>query len=386
MDAPRPPCPHYPDCAGCALIGTPYTAQLEQKHARVAAAMAAHPSLAGLEVPRVIGSPRVFGYRNQAKLVARRARRSLLLGVYRPGTHDVVDIGQCPVHHPLVARALAGVRAALEQTEAPAYDERAASGWLRYVVVRGSEWKKTAQVILVVRDRQWRGETALLARLRRLRGVSSVMLNVNTTPGNVIFGPRFMAVTREPALFERIGGLKLRSGAGSFLQANIGTARRVYEQVARWADVQPGEVAVDLYCGVGAISFYLAGQAGLVVGIEENPIAVGDARLNIRLNGYHNVRFRAGASGPGLAALRGELDGIDVITLNPPRKGADLATRTAIAAAAPSRIVYVSCDPETLARDLDWFAAHRYRAAGLQPYDMMPQTDHIECVALLRRV
>lgn len=379
----RPPCPHFPDCVSCTLIGTAYGEQLRAKRARVVAALSGYSRLAGIPVPEVIGSPRLFGYRNQAKLVARRARRGLLLGVYRPGTHQVVDITACPVHQPPINAVLAAVREAVERAQAPVYDERSGDGWLRYVLVRSSGWRHTAQVILVVRDRRWSGAPDLLQRLQRLRNVSSVVLNLNPAPGNAILGETFVAVTPQTALIERVGGLKLKNSAGAFVQANIAAARRVYERVRSWAEPQPDELAVDLYAGVGAISFYLAGQARLVVGIEESAVAVRDAKENIRLNGYHNVRFLAAPAAAGLTQVAAQSAAVALVTLNPPRRGADAGTRSAIAAAAPRRIVYVSCEPTTLARDLDWFAAAGYSVAAVQPYDLLPQTEHVETVALL---
>jgi 23S rRNA (uracil1939-C5)-methyltransferase len=179
--------------------------------------------------------------------------------------------------------------------------------------------------------------------------------------------------------------LKLKSRAGGFLQANIAVARRIYDRVLEWAEPGAQDVAVDLYSGVGAISFHLATRAALVYGIEESPIAVLDAKANTRLNGFHNVRFLAGDAGATLRELAGGVDRIDLLTLNPTRKGADAASREAIVAAAPSRIVYVSCNPESLARDLDWFARHGYVVSALQPFDLLPQTDHVECVARLEK-
>lgn len=378
-------CPHRPQCVGCALLGRPYAEQLTIKRQAVVQATARYPSLAGLVVPEVVGAPQSFGYRSQAKLVARRARRGLLLGLYRPGTHQVVDISQCPVHHPLINRVLARLRLLFEQMRVPVYDERTATGWLRYVVVRVSRWQRTAQVILVARDREWAGLRALARRVRRIGGVRSVALNINPTPGNVIFGERSYLLAGEAALVERVGGLKLMSRPGSFLQANIPAARRVYARALEWAAPQATETALDLFCGVGAFSFCLATSAGSVWGIEESGQAVLDAKHNIRRNGFHNLRFLAGEAAVRTRELAAELGRIDLVALNPPRKGADEATREAIAAAAPSRIVYISCCPVTLARDLDWFAAHRYVPVRLQPFDMLPQTDHVETVALLIR-
>src|SRR5262249_20937698 len=161
---------------------------------------------------------------------------------------------------------LAGVRTAIEELGAPVYDERTGAGWLRYVVVRSSAWTKAAQLVLVVRDRRWPGEHQLLHRLRRLRGVSGVVLNLNPSAGNAVFGEVFVHDAPAAALLERVGGLQLGSHAGAFLQANLGAARRGYERVARWAGVHGDGGAGDLYAGVGALRFYLAGGGRLVVG------------------------------------------------------------------------------------------------------------------------
>jgi 23S rRNA (uracil1939-C5)-methyltransferase len=377
------PCPHFPNCAGCAYIGRPYGEQLRLKHERVRAAFSQFASLAALPIPEVIGSPRAFGYRNQAKLVARRARRGLLLGVYRPGSHQVVDIRRCPAHDPLINRVVEEVARQVERHHISIYDERAHTGVLRYVVVRVSQWSKAAQIILVTNGRDLPQAHDLVQALKAVRGVTSIVQNVNADPGNVIFGTRFVPLTRETALIERIGPFKLKTHAGAFLQANVAAARKVYDLALRWAAPTERETCVDLYCGAGALTFYLATAAAHVVGIEESPVAVADAKENIRLNGFHQVRFHCGAAAQTLSEVVQRLGRIDVITLNPPRKGTDPATRAAITAARPTRIVYVSCDAATLARDLDWFAAHGYIPVRAQPFDLLPQTEHVECVALL---
>jgi 23S rRNA (uracil1939-C5)-methyltransferase len=382
---PDKPCPHYPHCVGCALIGQPYTLQLERKRRIVSEAVAGHPALRGLEVPEVIGSPRAFGYRNQAKLVARSSRHGLLLGIYRPGSHEVVDITQCPVHDPLITRALERVAREIERRALPIYDERTGRGLVRHVVVRVSNWARRVQIILVTRERALPDARGLARALLRLNGVQSVVQNVNPDPGNVIFGHTFVMLGGTSDLMERVGFLKLKSRAGSFLQANIPVARKVYERVLEWAAPTPEDNVVDLHCGAGAISFYLATAAARVVGIESAPLAVLDAKTNIRLNGFHNVRFHEGTAQDLLPAVARPLEHVDVVSLNPPRKGADEATREAIVDCGPRRVVYVSCDPKTLARDLSWFAARRYRTVRIQPFDMLPQTEHVECVALLER-
>ncbi len=382
---PSTPCPHFPNCVGCALIGTPYGEQLRIKQQRVRDACNAYAVLAAVQVGDIVGSPRAFGYRNQAKLVARQAGSGLLLGVYRPGSHQVVDIRQCPVHDPLIMPVLDAVAEVVQRYEIPVYDERARTGALRYVVVRVSTWKKAVQVILVTAERGVPHLRDLVRALQRVRGVVSVVQNINPDPGNVILSAQFISLTRETALIERIGGLKLKTHPGAFVQANVQVARRLYDYALQAAALTATDTVADLYCGVGALTFALATAAKHVAGIEASAIAVADAKENIRVNGFHNVRFYCGDAAETLATLAARLGRIDVITLNPPRKGADDKARAAIIGCAPRRLVYVSCDPTTLARDLDWFAARGYATTALQPFDMLPQTEHVECVAQLVR-
>jgi 23S rRNA (uracil1939-C5)-methyltransferase len=355
------------------------------KQQRVRDAFSRFPSLAEVSVPAVVGSPRAFGYRNQAKLVVRRSERGLLLGIYRPQSHQVVDIGQCPVHHPLINQVLAKLREVIERFEVPIYDERTHAGNLRYVIVRVSNWTKRAQIILVTRERGLPQSRQLAAQLQRIPGVVSVVHNINPEPGNVILGRSFVPLTRETGLMERVGFLKLKTQAGAFLQANIPVARKLYECALQYAALTPNDVVVDLYCGAGTLTLYLATVAKHVAGIEESPLAVIDAKQNVRLNGFHNVRFYGGDVMAVLPEIAQRLERVDLITLNPPRKGVDAVTRTNIIACGPRRLVYISCNPDTLARDIDWFAAQEYRVRRVQPFDLLPQTDHVECVALLER-
>ncbi len=372
-------------CVGCPYYGLRYGEQLARKHQRVIDALAEHAPSIRVDVGKPVRAVRLFSYRNQVKLVARSSRRGLLLGVYKPGTHDVVDVSECPVHDELVTRALEVVRRLAVAHQLPVYDERSREGWLRYVAVRSSWMRKTTQVVLVVKDRTWRGERNFIEKLRRSRGIGSVVLNVNDTTGNTILSRDFVPMTRYDALVERVGGLKLKFRAASFIQANLSAARRAYEKVAELAALGEDEVAVDLYCGVGAISLSLGFTGKFVMGIESSAPAIVDAVENTRLNGLHNVRFRAGPVVETLAEIATELPSVDVVTLNPPRKGAGEEAIAAIVGLGPSRIVYMSCDPESLARDLERLAASGYVTKSVTPFDFLPQTDHVESVALVVR-
>jgi 23S rRNA (uracil1939-C5)-methyltransferase len=362
----------------------PYPEQLARKQERVRAALARHESLSEVRLLPIRPAPRPFGYRALVKLVARRGGDGLRLGVYRPGTHEVADIRRCAAHHPAANETLPAVGSILERLRVPTYDERRRAGWLRYLIVRiGAE--RRVQLVLVARDRDFAAERELVKALAGLRGVAGVVLNLNDDPGNALYGPRFLTLAGEGALVDRVGELALQSGAGSFTQANPAAARAAYAEVVRLAEPKAGLRALDLYCGVGAIALSLARAGMEVQGIEENPQAVRDARANAEANAVQGVRVMEGDAASALAALVRRGERVEVVTLNPPRRGAAPEVREAIAKLAPARIVYLSCDPDTLARDLADLAVRGYRTEQVEPFDFLPQTEHVEAIALLVR-
>lgn len=377
-----PACPHAPSCVPCPFRGLPYREQLRRKRERLTEALA-KPAL-GAEVEDVVGSRDLFGYRNVAKLAIRAGRGGRLrAGVYAPGTHRLADADRCLVQHPALTEVIV---AALEEAAAAGiepYDERRGSGELRYLVARYGAWTRRVLLAFVTALDDISRLRAVARRLaRRCRALGGIVANHNPEPGNVILGPRF-AILRPPAeLVERVGFLKLQVSAGSFLQVNVWTARRIYETALEWAAPAATDRVVDLFCGIGPLSFYLATRAREVVGIEDSPSAVRDARANQRRNAFHNVRFEEGRAEEALPRVRERLGGAEIVTLNPTRKGVSPALLAGIAELGPRRIVYVSCDPDTLARDLERLADLGYAAARVRPFDMLPQTAHVEAVAL----
>lgn len=384
--APAPTgCLHAPQCVPCPLRGLPYREQLSRKRQEVERALAAYPSLAGADLEDVVGSRDLFGYRNTVKLVVGASRSGgLRAGVYEPGTHRLADASGCAVHHPALNAVIA---AALEDAAAvgiTAYDEKDGTGELRYLVARYSAWTRRVLLILVTRSREVRGLREIVRKLSKsCRALGGVVQNVNPDPGNVILGRSFLTLRPPAALVDRIGFLKLQTSPGVFLQANLWAARRIYETVLEWAAPEEGDTAVDLFAGVGPLTLYLATRAACVFGVEEVPGAVKDARSNARRNGFHNVRFREGVAEAILPDLVAEIGKAEIVTLNPPRKGALPAVIEGITRLAPRRIAYVSCNPASLARDLDQLGRLGYKLVRLRPFDMLPQTEHVEVVALL---
>ena len=363
-------------------MGTPYSVQLGRKHEAVRTALAA-VGLDGVSVLPVVGARTPFGYRNQAKLVLRRTRTGVLAGLYAPGTHRVVDASACAVHHPAIGRVVTAVLELLARGAPPIYDERHRNGALRYLVVRYSVWQRAAQVTLVTAARA-PGIAELVRGLRRrCPTVRGVALNINPTPGNAIFGSQWITLGGEAAIVERIGGMPLRARAGSFLQANPWIAGQLYRSVARWAEPRPGDTVVDLYAGIGGIAIGLAPLVRRVHAIEENGIAADDARSNARRNGVGNLRMLTGDVAHLLPDLRREIGHADVVVLNPPRAGVTAGVLAEVGALRPRRVLYLSCDVHTLARDLVVLGRLGYRTRRVQPADMLPQTDHVECLALV---
>jgi 23S rRNA (uracil1939-C5)-methyltransferase len=383
-----PPCPHFPGgCrAGCAWIDVPYPEQLERKRKIVADALGAYPSLRGIEVPAVVGSTRRLGYRARVKLVVRGGSAAPVAGLYLPASHRVVDISSCPVHPEPVNRVVEYLKKEIRRLGVAPYDERDDSGELRYVDIRYSFFSREVVLTLVTRHANFPRGTELARALKRRFGfIAGVAQNINEDPGNVIWGARTRSLAGRDTVIERIGEWKLRLPVGVFSQANPLTARKLYEKVRDLAALNGNQMVMDIYCGVGPIALHLAPAAELVWGIDDSALAVATAKQNARMNGIANCRFFAAKAAEKIAEAARVLPRVDLAVVNPPRKGLQPDAAAALLELGPPRMIYVSCNPETLARDLDKFAESGYRAAVLQSFDMFPQTDQVETVALLVR-
>jgi 23S rRNA (uracil1939-C5)-methyltransferase len=378
------PCPHAGVCQGCLLVTLAYPAQLRFKEVKVRAALARFEGLRAATVHPVWGAPHPLGYRTSAKLVFGRARGRVKLGLYRRGTHEVVDIGDCPLHHPLINRIVAVVREEVERQGVFVFDPVKRRGLLRYLAVRVSPATGKAMVTFVTAERSFTEVTHLGKWLqKKVPEVVSVQQNVNPSEGNVIFGRETLKMLGAPDLLDQVGEVRLRLAPTSFFQVNHDQAARIYELVRRWAALSRAECALDLYCGIGGIALHLARDAGRVIGVEAVEEAVKNARENARMNGLPNCAFFAGDAAGLLPELAAQLPPGSVAVVNPPRGGCEEAVLRVLAGLRPRTLLYVSCNPETLARDLDLLRTLGYRTAELQPVDMFPQTPHVETVARL---
>jgi 23S rRNA (uracil1939-C5)-methyltransferase len=380
------PCPHYPHCIGCPFINVPYPEQLLRKQQIVVQALGAYPSLVHIHVPAVIASPHRLGYRARVKLVVRSTRGEVATGLYVPASHRVIDISSCPVHPRPVNQVTGYLKKKIIELKIVPYDERNDSGQLRYLDFHYSFTRRELHVTLVTRHAEFPQGAALARSLnRRFSFVTGVLQNINETRGNVIWGDRYRLLSGRDTLLEEIGSLKFAFPAGAFSQANPAVAKRLYETVAEMAALTGRENVLDLYCGVGPTSLYLARTARVVWGIDESSLSIDTAKQNARRNGFSNCRFLAGDVGQKTADVYGTLGRVDSIVLNPPRKGVQPAAMERILAVNAPKIVYVSCESSSLARDLDKLVNQGYRILRLQPFDMFPQTEQVENVVLLEK-
>ena len=382
----QPACPHYPHCVGCPFIDLPYPQQLLRKRTFVDQALSGYPSLAGVSAAPVIPSPQRLGYRARVKLVVRRNRNQVALGLYVPHSHRVIDISSCPVHPAPVNQVAQYLKRKIFELGIAPYDERDDSGDLRYLDFRYSAARREVSVTSVARHAAL-PQGALLARslMQRFSFVTGVVQNINETRGNVIWGTSYRTLAGRDTLMERIGDLKLVFPPAVFSQANPFTARKLYEHVAALANLEKRETVLDLYCGVGPIALYLAADARQVWAIDDSEAAITTAKQNARRNGRGNCRFIAGDVASTVAELRRTLSAIDLLVLNPPRKGMKAEAMDEVLAVNTQKIIYVSCEPHSLARDLDRFVAAGYRVVGVQPFDMFPQTEEVETVVKLEK-
>jgi 23S rRNA (uracil1939-C5)-methyltransferase len=380
-------CPHFPNCVGCPFIKVPYPEQLLKKRAIVARALSEYPSLGRAEVSPVVASPQRLGYRARVKLVVRKNRDQIAMGLYVPQTHRVIDISSCPVHPRQVNQVVFYLKKKVLELGIAPYDERDDSGDLRYLDFRFSVARHELSLTLVTRHPSFpQGAPLAKALQQRFPFITGVIQNVNDKRGNVIWGESFRTLGGRDTIMERVGDLKLVFPPGAFSQANPFTARKLYERVYELVALKGDETVLDLYCGVGPISLYLAVAARQVWAVDDSELSITTAKQNARRNGRGNCRFIAGDVATTLTQLAKDLPRIDLIVLNPPRKGIKPAAMEAVLAAGAPKIIYVSCEPRSLARDLEKFIGANYRISRIQPFDMFPQTDEVETVVLLSKL
>ncbi len=378
-----PDCPLAGRCGGCQFRHMTYAEELRAKGDRVRDAL---ERLGGvkLDLPPVLGAEAPERYRNKVQFPVSEEKNGLAVGYYRSRSHQVLDAPDCLLQPEAVTRLRGTFKGWMERNNISAYDERTGRGLVRHLYVRTSSRGESLCCVVVNGDKL-PGEAGLVSALRAAEpGLAGVVLNTNTRDTNVILGDQYRLLWGRDWLEEELLGLTFRLSAPSFFQVNRVQTEKLYRTALEFAGLTGTETVLDLYCGVGSISLCLAREAGRVVGAEVVPQAVEDARANAARNGIGNAEFFRGDAGEVAARLMGEGLRPRAVVVDPPRKGLAPEVPGVLAGLAPERIVYVSCDPATLARDVKRFAELGYAPARARAVDLFPRTAHVETVMLLQ--
>lgn len=386
VDRVEPPCPVYTRCGGCALMHLRYEAQLELKTQAVKDALSRIGGIAQPDVKPCLGMTEPWRYRNKMIFpLAASPDGKVQFGFYAPRSHRLVPLSDCLIGDERAARSAQVVCDFANEHGWTCYDEQTHEGLLRRVFVRTV---KNGMLVVISGAGDPPREAKQLAALlcEQVSGITGVVWNRNTDSGNAVLGKQNELLWGSELLEAELLDLRFHLSPQSFLQVNTEQTEVLYQAALDAADLQPTDRVVDLYCGIGTLSLCAAKQAGQVIGIEIVPQAIANARHNAALNGLKNAEFYAEDAGSCIARLLEEGLSADVVILDPPRKGADEATLNGILRLSPQRVVYVSCDPATLARDVKFLCAHGYRFLSAQPVDLFCHTGHVETVVLMSRV
>lgn len=379
----EPACPHFGHCGGCDTWHMSYAEELRFKLDRVNSALK-HIGGQTLEAKDILGCDEPLRYRNKAIFSVSELDGTPHYGFFQPRSHDLVPVDTCLIQSELSCRAADAVTEFMAENSVPAYDEVSGKGAVRHVFCRQSRNRSQA-VVCIVAARGFGAKTeSLVAFLReRCPELTGIVLNINKTRGNTVLAGDFHTLWGSQNIVDDLCGSEFEIAPQAFYQINPPQAERLYEKALEYACGGNADLALDLYCGAGTISLCLARSFDKVVGAELVPQAIENAIENARRNNIDNASFICGDAGEAAAAFAAQNTRPDAVVVDPPRKGMSESAIAAVADMRPPRIVYVSCNPATLARDVARFEAFGYTLTAATAVDMFPRTSHVETVALL---
>lgn len=380
----EPRCSSFTRCGGCNLMHMDYAAQLEYKRGLVENAFARIAKIEGVHVENTIGMDEPYHYRNKAAFPFAMVDGRMCFGFFAPRSHRLIPIDGCFIEQEPLYNVASAVHCWAEENDIQPYDEETGSGTIRHVVSRITT-SGDIMAVIVTKGRPKKLNKLVDMLKERCEGIKSIILNRNDEDTNVIFGRSYETLWGEDSLTENLCGFEFSVSAASFLQVNPVQTECLYAQVKAFLPEKDGFEAIDVYCGTGTISMILSKRAKHVTGIENIKPAVEDAARNAERNGAGNADFICADAAEALPELIEKGTRPDVIVIDPPRKGCDKAVLNAIICSAVQRVIYVSCDPATLARDVRILVDGGYSIQKVQPIDMFPQTAHVETVVLLSK-
>lgn len=376
-----PVCPVHKKCGGCCYQGTPYKKQLSLKQRQVAMLLGKYG-----EVLPVIGMKDPYHYRNKVHAVFSFEKGGhIIAGTYQEGTHKVVPVESCLIDDEKSDAIIRSIRGLLKSFKIKIYDEDTGYGLLRHVLIRRGFASGEIMVVLVAASPIFPSKNNFVKALRKEHpDITTIVLNINDQRTSMILGEKNITLFGKGFIVDSLCGHTFAISPSAFYQVNPVQTEILYQTAMTYAALTGRETVVDAYCGIGTIGIIAADKAKEVIAVELNPSAVRDARNNARHNKTGNIIFYQNDATRFLNSMQEQKARADVIFMDPPRAGSTESFMASAISLKPERIVYISCNPETLARDLAYFKQHQYKAEKIQPVDMFPFTAHIECVVLLK--
>lgn len=381
-----PKCPIYNKCGGCQLQHLDYEAQLNTKRQQVVNAVTRIGKLENVLIHQTLCARNPWYYRNKMQFPVGSESGKIIIGCYEQGTHNIINTENCYIQHEYNNKISREIRQIITQLGITPYNEKTGEGIIRHVLGRvGTKTGEVMVILVTVTEKLPHADKIVAEIRRRIPAVTSIIQNINAKRTNVILGSKTITLWGRNTITERLGNFNFEISARSFFQVNTDQAEVLYNKAVEYAGLSGGETVIDAYCGTGTITLFLARYAAKVYGIEIIEPAIIDARRNAANNNIDNTEFIVGDATEVMPHLYQQGIHPEVIIVDPPRAGCDKTVLETFAYMNPKRIVYVSCNPATMARDLAVLAEYGYQTREIQPVDMFPQTYHVETVTLLQR-
>ena len=370
------------DCGGCQIQELDYNKQLELKTNEVKQVISRIGKLENVEIHETIGMQSPCRYRNKAQFPIQNINGSTAIGFYKKKSHDVIPTDMCVIQHDINDKIIKIIKTYIQAYNVSIYNETTHTGVLRHLVTKVGFTTNEVMVVLVANGTNLPHLNELASVLKEnILGIKTLVLNVNKTKTNVILGKENKVIYGNGKINDYIGDLVFEISPLSFFQVNPVQTEVLYNKALEYAELKENDTVFDIYCGIGSISLFLAQKATKVYGIEIVEDAIKDAKINAKLNNLNNVEFYVGKAEEVVPKMYSEGKTANVVVVDPPRKGCDEKVLDTIVSMKPDRVVYVSCNPSTLARDLAYLDERGYKCVEIQPVDMFPHTMHVECCA-----
>lgn len=375
-------CPHYKKCGGCQLQNMSYDKQLEWKNNLVIKLLHKYG-----RVNNIIGMKNPYNYRNKVSAAFSVDRSGRIVsGVYQASTHNVVPVNKCMIEDKKADEIIVSIRNLIKDFKIQPYNEFRNVGLLRHVLIkRGFDTNEIMVVLVTIKPILPAKNNFVKALLKLHPEITTIIQNVNSKRTSMILGEQEKILYGNGTIIDNLCGCKFRISAKSFYQINPVQTETLYNKAIEFAGLSGKETILDAYCGIGTIGIIASKYAKNVIGVELNREAVRDAILNAKFNSIKNIYFYNADAGEFMVNLANENENIDVVFMDPPRAGSDIKFLSSVVTLSPKKVVYISCNPETLQRDLEYLTSHGYKVKKIQPVDMFPHTNHVETVVLMMK-